>query len=173
MPKPKKTNVRLKEKPTRIERRARITFFLVAETQQEVNAVREVIHYLLYQYWFHLLGGEWEIPVTGFTHSFIPREVPKRIGIMFGPREEDSIFVGHWWSKKKRRIKEVKFPVPVVEKIEENVILFVIDLPLVTEEWKLDDGIVRLKKEIFLAYKRNKRAQEEIWIVKQDIHRYA
>jgi len=63
--------------------------------------------------------------------------------------------------------------IKAIEIMEENVVLFVIDLPVVVEEWKFDNNIARLKREIFSAYARNKRPQEEIWIVKQDIYRYA
>lgn len=54
----------------------------------------------------------------------------------------------------------------------ENVVSFIIDLPAVAEEWKFDESITHLKEEIFSTYARNKRPQEEIWIVKQDIYRY-
>lgn len=165
-----------KEKPAHLERRARVTFFLVAETRQEINAVEEVIHYFFNQYWVHFLGGEWELPITGFTHSVLPRYLPKTLGM---GRKKDSIFLGHWWSETKEKIKvKVEEKTEMIEalsikQLEENVISFVIDLPTVAEEWKFDEGIVRLKEEIFSAYERNERPQEEIWIVKQDIYRYA
>ena len=173
MPKSRKPKAEVKEKPARLERRVRVMFFLVSEIQEEIFAVGEIIYYLHQQYWGQLFGYEYDIPVTGFTHSFVPKTVTKKISPIFGPREKGSIFVGQWWSEKEIEIKGIKIPKAVIEPIEENVTLFVIDLPAVAEEWKFDEGIVRLKEEIFSAYARNGRPQEEIWMVKQDIYRYA
>ncbi len=167
MKKPKKLRTEKKEKPAQIERRVRVTFFLVAELQQEVDSVKHIIDYLYLQYWWYLLRGEWDLPVTGFTHSFLPNTVPKS-GI---ERKKDSVFAGYWWSEIKLKRKGIE--IPSIDLMEENVVLFVIDLPVVVEEWKFDNNIARLKREIFSAYARNKRPQEEIWIVKQDIYRYA
>lgn len=141
----------------------RVTFFLVAETQKEVNAVREVVNHLLSQYFALVLYRDWELPVTGFTHSAIHDVALKK----------DPIFVGHWWSG------EIDYDIPLedynfegISLSEEKVVLFVVDLPSVAEEWKLDEGIRYLKEDIFSIYKKYKRAQKEIWIMKQDIYRY-
>lgn len=161
MAKRKKPKPAKKEKPARIERRARVTFFLVAHVQEEVNAVEDVINYLNGQYWFFITTGEWELPVTGFTHSAV-----HEIAL-----QKDPIFMGLWWSWTKIRIGGIE--APKLEQMTENVVLFVVDLPVVAEEWKFDEGIVRLKDQIFSVYARHGRPQEEIWVVKQDIYRYA
>lgn len=155
-------------KPARLERRVRVTFFLVAQAQEEIDAVERVIDYLFLQYWLHLFEEKWDLPITGFTHSVLPVTIPEELG--FG-RRKNSIFLGHWWSEIKVRIHGVDQP--DIEQMEENVVLFVIDLPTVAEEWKFDEGIVHLKEEIFSIYAEHGSPQEEIWIVKQDIHRYA
>ena len=50
---------------------------------------------------------------------------------------------------------------------------FLIDFRALAEEWKLDQELARLKAEIFACYKRHRCRQEEVWMVKEDIHRYA
>ena len=137
------------------------TFFLVAQIQEEVDAVQWVINYLLQQYSFFLTIGEWELPVTGFTHSAV-HDIEL---------EKDPIFMGLWWSFTKKKIGGIE--APVLEQMTEKVVLFVVDLPTIAEEWKFDEGIVRLKEEIFSIYSRHGRPQKEIWMVKQDIYRYA
>ncbi len=148
MPK-RKSKPEKRGRSVRLERRARVTFFLVSEVQEEVDAVIEIVIYFFNQYWFHLFGHEWELPVTGFTHSFIPDTVSKEAPrTMLGARKQDSIFIGHWWSENKVRIKGIE--APLIKQVAENVTLFVIDLPAVAEEWKFDESIVHLKEEIFL-----------------------
>lgn len=146
-----------KVKPVRLERRARVTFFLVAQIQEEVNAVKEVINYLSNQYYFFLRSAKWEIPVRGFTHSAV-----HDIAL-----QKDPIFTGRWWSERGTRGLFM-----IVRYIRENVVLFIIDFPTY-EKRKLDENIGRLKKKIFSIYEQYGRSQEEIWIVKQDIYRYA
>ena len=162
MPKKKPPRFKKKEEePARIERHVRVTFFLVAHTQPEVNAVREVIRYLLSQYFCLLLDREWKLPVTGFTHSVI-HDVAL---------QKDPIFIGHWWSGYKAGLPMLEL-LELSELAEENVVLFIIDLPAVAKEWRIDEGIEWLKEDIFSIYKKHRRPQEEIWMVKQDIYRY-
>ena len=169
MQKRKKPKTERREKPARVERRVRVTFFLVADVRQEINAVELIIYYLHQQYWQLFFRLEYDIPVTGFTHSVLPLTAPKTLG--FG-HKKGSIFLGQWWSETAVKIGEIEIPSAQVEPMLENVVLFVIDLPVVSEKRKFDEGIVRLKEEIFSAYEMNERPQEEIWIVKQDIYRY-
>ena len=158
MKQPKKPKSSKKEKPARLERRVRVTFFIVAGTKEEIAAVEDVYGYLGSQY----LSDEdkRELPVTGFTYSAIPKPVP----LPWPPILGESVFIGHWWytTKEGRKIP-----------MKERSVLFFIDLLALAEEWKIDQSIGRLKTEIFRAYARRGSPQEEIWIVKQDIYRYA
>ena len=178
MKRSQKPKIKKKNKTARLERRVRVTFFLVSEIQEEVDAVQKVILYLSHQYWYYISSGKWELPVTGFTHSAVPRVVFKKdpTELEFDARRKDSIFVGFWWPETETEIiyiGDIDILVPVEEPAEENVTLFVIDFPIIAEEWKLDQNIAHLKEKIFSIYKEHKRPQEEIWIVKQDIYRYA
>lgn len=146
-------------KPARIERRVRVTFFLVAETRKHKEAVLRLIDYLDIQFAYLKILGKSELPVTGFTHSAIPFETRVK-------NLEKGIFWGHWWSEEKVGLK-------ILESIMERVVFFLVDLPVVAEEWKFDENIVLLKTRIFEFYERFQSPQEEIWIVKQDIYRYA
>ena len=146
-------------KPVRLERRRRVTFFLVAETIKHKEAVLLLIGYLDNQFADLKMFGKSELPVTGFTHSAIPFEA--RIKTL-----EEGIFWGHWWSEEKVKLQ-------MLESITERVVFFLIDLPSVAEEWKFDENIVLLKTKIFELYEKFQSPQEEIWIVKQDIYRYA
>jgi len=77
----------------------------------------------------------------------------------------EPVFAGYWWNLKEGgTIKEL-----VVEK----TVLFLVDFPAYPEEWKTDENIALLKTRIFEYYELNQSPQEEIWIVKQDIYRYA
>lgn len=168
-----------KERPARLERRVRVTFFLVSEVQEEVDAVLDVISYLFHQYWYYISSGKWELPVTGFTHSAVPRVISKKdpAELEFGARMEDSIFIGLWWPETETKIEhmteDIDILVPLEYPVEENVTLFVIDFPVIAEEWKLDKDMAHLKEKIFSIYEEHGRPQKEIWIVKQDIYRYA
>ena len=97
------------------------------------------------------------MPVTGFTHSAIHDAALQKY----------QIFIGRWWSDYEAN------GFSTLELAEENVVLFIIDLPAVAEEWRIDEGIEHLKEDIFSIYAKHRRPQEEIWIVKQDIYRYA
>ena len=128
----------------RLERRVRVTFFLPAEYPNEKRAASSVIDYL---------EGQWRnptLPIMGFTRSTILEEHP--------------LFKGYWWSFKKDGTR--------IETIE-NVVLFLIDFLALAEEWKFDQELARLKAEILASYERNRCPQEEVWMVKEDIHRYA
>ena len=87
------------KKPAHIERRVRVTFFLVAEKEEEREAVVELISYLDKQYVDLRSYGDSELPVTGFTHSAIPSNATHRKGK--NPRKmlEKAIFWGHWWTE--------------------------------------------------------------------------
>lgn len=155
MKKPRTSRSKGKQKPVRIERRVRVTFFIVAGTKEEIQAADDVYGYLDFQYL--LEEDEREIPVTGFTHSNIPHPV------LQPPIIRESVFTGHWWKITKEGQK-----MPYTER----VVLFLIDFLALAEEWKIDEYITKLKTEIFSIYKRRGSPQEEIWIVKQDIYRY-
>lgn len=142
-----------KSKLARLERRVRVTFFLVAETEEHIQAVLDVGIYLQTQYL--LEGREKEIPVTGFTFSAIPEAA--------SPPSGKSVFTGLWWHTEAGHKRLVT----------EKVVLFFIDFPVVAEEWKTDKDITLLKTRIFDFYEDHHSPQEEIWIVKQDIYRYA
>ncbi len=158
-PKPKK-----KAKPARLERRVRVTFFLVAEKEEAKEAVVDIILYLDAQYFHFTSEGKSELPVTGFTHSAIPFEnsIPHE-QILYYKNLGKGIFWGHWWQTEPGE----------VELIQERVVFFVVDLPAVAEEWKTDESITLIKDRIFHFYEMHDCPQEEIWIVKQDIYRYA
>ncbi len=143
-----------KKRPARLERRVRVTFFLVAETKEQINAADSVGIYLQTQYL--LDEKEREIPVTGFTFSAFPEPIPLPAG--------KSVFIGYWWHTTEAERKRL---------MREKVILFLIDFPIVAEEWKTDENINLLKDRILESYEENHCPQEEIWIVKQDIYRYA
>lgn len=145
--------------PVRLERRVRVTFFLVAETRKHKEAVLRLIGYLDDQFAHLTMFGRSELPVTGFTHSAIPLET--RIKTL-----EKGIFWGHWWSEEKMELQ-------ILESITERVVFFLIDLPAVAEEWKFDENIALLKTRIFEFYEVFQSPQEEIWITRQDIYRYA
>ena len=150
----KRTKGTGKEKPVRLERRVRVTFFLVAQIKEEIAAARDVYLYLDWQYWSE--EDEQEIPITGHTHSVIPPPAPF-------PSEE-SAFIGSWWytTKEGDKIYEQK-----------NVVLFIVDLTALAEEWKTDQYIRRLKERILSYYAARGSPQQEIWVTKQDIYRYA
>ena len=145
MRKPKNPEIK-KKKPTRLERRVRITFFLVGNEEKEIDAVREVINYLDGQF----IMSKPELPVTGFTHCAIPGR--------------ESVFFGHWWYKTKEGGRVLMI---------EKVTFFLIDFPALAEEWRIDKNIELLKARIFYFYEKHNCPQKEIWIVKEDIHRYA
>ena len=133
-----------KTRPARLERRVRVTFFLPVGTKKEHDVVLDVISYL---------NGQVKNPalsVTGFTHSSVNPENP--------------VFHGHWWSKMKGGGEQLTV---------ERVILFLIDYLALAEEWKFDAELVRLKKKIHTFYARHRCKQEEVWMIKEDIHRYA
>lgn len=148
MKKRKTSKSRKKQKPARIERRVRVTFFIVAGTKGEIDAVEDVYGYLDSQCY---LEEERELPVTGFTYSAIPWPVPPPHPVI--PIMGETIFVGHWW-----QITEEGQKIPY----RERVVLFLIDFPAFPEEWKLDEYIVTLKSRIFAIYERRGSPQEEI-----------
>lgn len=138
-------------KPVRLERRVRVTFFLVAEKKEEIDTIREIAIYLQMQYL--LEGREKEIPVIGFTFSSIPDLIPNG----------RAVFFGHWWHTTETGRKKLD---------REKVVLFLIDFPAFAEEWKIDKKITLLKARILGYYESNHCPQQEIWITKQDIYRY-
>ena len=154
MRKQKNPKTKRKEKLVHLERRVRVTFFLPVEYKEEQYAVKEVVRFLESQY---PTGPITKLTVTGFTYSAIHGTT----------LEKDYIFTGSWWSDVKIRGVSAK------ELTTESVVLFIIDFPAVIEEWKLDQNIIRLKEVIFSAYAERGSPQKEIWIVKQDIYRYA
>ncbi|MDO8486297.1 MAG: hypothetical protein Q7S77_01190 [Candidatus Staskawiczbacteria bacterium] len=156
------------KKPARLERRVRVTFFLVAETEGQRNAVLELISYLEEQYVYLSSYGESELPVTGFTHSAIHSSTIHRKGRIHSKMFEKGIFWGHWWTEDEDDIGQISL-MPIIER----VVFFLIDFPAVAEEWKTDENINFLKTKIFQTYEKWGSPQEEIWIVKQDIYRYA
>ena len=159
MGKQKRYKARKKIRPVRLEKHVRVTFFLVAQTQEEVEAIYRVINYLAEQYGLLIHNGEWDLPVTGFTYSAF-----HDVGL-----KKDPIFIGLWWTESE--IKYMGMKVPARGIMVERVALFVIDFPV--EEPQLDEAIVHLKERIFFIYKECGSPQEEIWIVKQDAYRYA
>ena len=152
--KPKISKIQEVLVPARLERRVRVTFFLVADIREHLSAIRSVRNYLKVQHF--LREDERELPVTGFTHSLFPGLPPRISG--------ETVFVGLWWDTTKKGVMKI-----VVEK----TVLFLIDFPAYAEEWKTDENIALLKKRIFEFYEMCKSPQKEIWIVKQDIYRYA
>jgi len=157
MKKPRTLKSKKGQKPVRLERRVRVTFFIVAGTKEEIQAVDDVYGYLDSQYL--LEDNEQEVPVTGFTHSAIPRPVP----LPYPPILGESVFIGHWWHTAKKGEKIPR---------QERVVLFIIDLLAIAEEWRVDEYIANLKTKIFDIYARRGSPQKEIWIAKQDIYRY-
>ncbi len=151
------SRVKKKGELARLERRVRVTFFLVAHRESEIEAVDEVIDYLTSQYLSLFLNKEWELPITGFTHSAV-HDITL---------QKDPIFIGRWWSD------YITDELPEITLSKENVVLFIVDLPAIAEEWKTDENIAFLKTKIFEFYKMFGSPQEEIWMVKQDIYRYA
>lgn len=156
------------KKPARLERRVRVTFFLVAEKEEEREAIIDLIKYLDKQYLNFWLHSESELPVTGFTHSAIHSGSISRKDKTSCKMYGKGIFWGHWWME-----EEETDMGPALISIKERVVFFVIDFPAVAEEWKTDENIVLLKEKIFETYETFGSPQEEIWIVKQDIYRYA
>ncbi len=149
------------EKPVHIERRIRVIFFLPAGTRKDIDTVAEVISFLDSQFLF----PPTEFTITGFTHSGIPSEEKKANKSLL----EDEIFVGHWWSDVKVRKGGRTFNKLMIE----SAVFFLIDYLALAQEWEFDQELLRLKENIFSIYKKYKSPQEEIWIVKQDIYRYA
>ena len=137
----------------RLERRVRVTFFLVANKEEHLRAVYHIRDYLKRQYLEK--ESERELPITGFTHSLFPGLPPWLTG--------ETVFVGCWW-----RTDEDGTKVLAVERTA----LFLIDFPAIAQEWELDEKIALLKTRIFEFYEMCQSPQEEIWIVKQDIYRY-
>ena len=157
------------KKSARVERRVRVTFFLVAESEEQREAVVELIDYLEKQYVRFRSDQEYDLPVTGFTHSSIPSGIISRKDRVTGKMFEKAIFWGHWWTEE----EEEGTGQPILVPIRERVVFFLIDLPAIAEEWKTDENIDFLKTKIFETYEVWESPQEEIWIVKQDIYRYA
>lgn len=139
--------------PARIERRVRVTFFLVANREEHLRAINHIRDYLKWQYLED--ENERELPVTGFSHSLFPGPRPLPSG--------ETVFAGYWWRTEER------------EKIlaVERTALFLIDFPAIAQEWEIDENIAVLKTRIFEFYEMFQSPQEEIWIVKQDVYRYA
>ena len=158
------------KKPARLERRVRVTFFLVAETKEQKEAVIDLIYYLNAQFSRLKLEGKSELPITGFTHSAIHSGAMPRKDMTLGKMFEKAIFWGHWWTEEK---EEENTESSMLSLIQERVVFFVIDLLAVAEEWKIDENVIVLKNKIFEFYEEWESPQEEIWIVKQDIYRYA
>ena len=94
--------------------------------------------------------------MTGFTHSSYPGFLQWLSG--------ETVFVGYWWDTSEKIIKKLMI---------EKTVLFIIDFLSYAEEWKIDENIALLKTRILGFYKAFQSPQEEIWIVKQDIYRYA
>lgn len=155
--KPKKTEtsaVKETAKPARLERYVRVTFFLVADTKEHFHAIDRVKDYLKAQDFFS--EKERELPVTGFTYSSYPGFPPWLSG--------ETVFIGYWWDTREKVIKKL---------MREKTVLFLIDFLAYAEEWKTDENIALLKTRILKFYETVQSPQEEIWIVKQDIYRYA
>ncbi len=155
--------------PARLERRVRVTFFLVAETKEHREAIIDLIYYLGNQYLEPQFDGKSELPVTGFTHSAIHSGKMPYKGITLGKMFEKGIFWGHWGTEEKQEDTEFS----TVKSIQERVVFFLIDFLAVAEEWQTDENIILLKNKIFKLYEEQESPQDEIWIVKQDIYRYA
>ena len=166
MKKPKSPKAKKKGKPARLERRVRVTFFLPAGTKGDQDSARKIAHSIGSQF---LAGTITRFTVTGFTHSGIPSEISEREMMSHQFSLEKEIFWGHWWS-----YIEVE-GVPGLSKklVVEPVVFFLIDYPSFAQEWELDEVLQHLKEEIFSIYAQHGRPQEEIWMVKQDIYRYA
>jgi len=139
-----KSRVRKKAREVHLERRVRVTFFLPAELSEQKQAIYDIDAYLRGQHDHPVL------PITGYTRSTIYGGSP--------------IFKGHWWSQMNGGDKILTI---------EGVVLFIIDFRAIAEEWKLDQELSRLKAKILAYYTKHHCTQEEIWIVKEDIHRYA
>ena len=140
--------------PARLERRVRVTFFLVANKEEHLRAVHLIRDYLKSQYLE--AENERELSITGFSQSLFPGPRPWPSG--------ETVFAGYWW-----RTDEDGTKVLAVERTA----LFLIDFPALAQEWELDEKIALLKTRIFEFYAMCQSPQEEIWIVKQDIYRYA
>ena len=139
--------------PARLERRVRVTFFLVVNRKEHLLTVDHIRDYLKVQY----LEDEntRELPVTGFTHSLFPGAPPSPAG--------EAVFAGYWWDTREgEKVLHI-----------EKTTLFLIDFPAYAQEWETDRNITLLKTRIFEFYEMFQSPQEEIWIVKQDIYRYA
>ena len=166
MGKSKKSQIKKKEKPARLERRVRVTFFLPAGTIGDISAVREVIDSLDNQYISDTIT---KFTVTGFTHSSVPLETSAEETLDHAKRLQEEIFWGHWWSS-----AETEGVKGVLKKLViESIVFFLIDYPVFSQEWEIDEVLQNLKEEIFSIYAEYGRPQEEIWIVKQDIFRYS
>jgi len=150
----KSPEVREASLPARLERHVRVTFFLVANTKEHLRAIDCVKNYLKAQDF--LSENERELPVTGFTHSLFPGFSQWLSG--------EAVFTGYWWDTREKEVKKL-----VIEK----TVLFLIDFLAYAEEWKTDENIALLKTRILGYYETFQSPQEEIWIVKQDIYRYA
>ncbi len=167
MKKPKSPKVKKKGgEPVRLERRVRVTFFLPAGTKGDQDAAREVARSIGSQY---LAGTITRFTVTGFTHSGIPSEIPEEERWARRIHLEKEIFFGHWWSD----IGIEGVPGISKQSVVEPIVFFLIDYPAFAQEWELDEVLQLLKEEIFSIYAEYGSPQEEIWIVKQDIYRYA
>ncbi|MBI3337337.1 MAG: hypothetical protein HY005_01780 [Candidatus Staskawiczbacteria bacterium] len=153
--KPEISGVKETSKPARLERHVRVTFFLVANTKEHLRAILNVRNYLKAQDF--LSENERELPVTGFTHSSFPGPLPQWLS-------GETVFIGYWWNTREKVIKNLMI---------EKTVLFVIDFLAFAEEWKTDENIALLKTRILGYYETFQSPQEEIWIVKQDIYRYA
>lgn len=152
--KPETFGVEETVKPARLERHVRVTFFLVANTEEHLRAIDGVKNYLKAQEF--LSEKEKKLPVTGFTHSLFPGFPQWLSG--------ETVFTGYWWDTSEKYIKKL-----VIEK----TVLFIIDFIAYAEEWKTDENIALLKTRILGYYETFQSPQEEIWIVKQDVVRYA
>lgn len=153
--KPEASAVKETIKPARLERHVRVTFFLVANTKEHLCAIDSVRSYLKAQEF--LSENERKLPVTGFTHSSYPGFLPQWLS-------GETVFTGYWWDTREKVIKKLMI---------EKTVLFLIDFLAYAEEWKTDENIALLKTRILGYYETFKSPQEEIWIVKQDIYRYA
>jgi len=148
--KPKVPKIQGTPVPAHLERHVRVTFFLVADKKEHLNAIDSVRDYLRWQYIEE--ESEKELPVTGFTHSLFPGTPPRLSG--------ETVFVGHWWYTTEKGVARLTV---------EKTALFLVDFPAYAEEWKTDENIALLKRRILELY----CPQKEIWIVKQDVYRYA
>lgn len=162
----KKSRTKRKGLPVRLERRVRVTFFLPAGSKGDKEAVRQVIHSLDSQF---LVGTITRFTVTGFTHSGIPTEVSEQEMMAHEIHLEKETFFGHWWHELKVK------GAPGISKglVVEPVVFFLIDYLSFAQEWEFDQVLRQLKEEIFSIYEEHGRPQEEIWMVKQDVYRYA